>query len=118
VPPDSRFGRFDQQLLAWVAAEAEPEEIEPRGEGDDVRFVLVQGKAPGCQPSGELRPDSLGLLPGVAADDEVVGVPDQDRGVLPDVVGVDDAAPVLDPGGFLKAVQRDVQQQRADYPAL
>jgi hypothetical protein len=51
------------------------------------------------------------LLFGEAAGHEIIGVPDQDRGVVPRVVGVI-AAAVADSGGLLKAVQRDVQQAR------
>jgi hypothetical protein len=117
VLPDSRRGWLDQQLAAWIAAEAEPQEVESPGEGDNVCLVLVQGQAPLGQPSGQPRLDLLSLLPGVAAGDKVVGVPDQRRVALFEVVGVN-AAPVADSGGFLKSVQRDVQQDRADDPAL
>jgi hypothetical protein len=47
----------------------------------------------------------------MTADDEIVGVPDQGRGVLFELVGVN-AAAVADSGSLLKAVQRDVQQAR------
>jgi hypothetical protein len=118
VLPDGRPGRFDQQLAAGVAAEAEPQEVEPLREVDDVRLVLVQGQPPGGQPSGKPRPDLLGLLPGVAADDEVIGVSDQDRGALFGLPGFRAGGVVPGPGGLLKAVQRDVQQDGADDAAL
>jgi hypothetical protein len=54
------------------------------------------------------------VLPGVAERDEVVGVPDQHRGVRPrPAFGV-----VADSGGLLHPVQGDVQQQRAGHTAL
>jgi hypothetical protein len=76
------LGRLDQQLAVAVAADVPAEEIEPLGEVDDARLVLVQGQSPLGQPPGEPCLDLLGLLPGVAAGGEVVSVPDQGRGVL------------------------------------
>src|SRR5713226_556982 len=55
---------------------------------------------------------------GKAADHEIIGVPDQDWGVFPHVVAVTGILAVADSGGFLKAVQRDIQQQGADDPAF
>jgi hypothetical protein len=77
-PPDGRLGRLDQQL-AVVAADVEPEEIEALAEVDDLRLVLVEGQAPGCQPLRELCLDLLGLLLAVAEHDHVVGIPDRHR---------------------------------------
>jgi hypothetical protein len=57
-----------------VPADVEPEEIKAFIEGDDARLVLVEGQAPGRQPCGKFRLDLLGLLPGVAEGDQVVGL--------------------------------------------
>ena len=82
VLPDGRLGRLDQQLAAGVAAEVPAEEVEPLGEVDDPRLVLVQGQAPPGQPSRQPFPYALGLLPGMAADGEIIGIPDRHRGVI------------------------------------
>ena len=63
-----------------VAADVESEEVEALFEVDDARLVLVEDQAPRCQPPGKLRLDLFRLLPGIAAGDHVVGVPDQNRG--------------------------------------
>ena len=107
VPPDGRLGRLDQQLAVTIAADVPAEEVETLSEADDPRLVLVQRQPPLGQPPGELRLDLPGLLPGAAAGGEVVSVPDQGRRVLLHQGGV--AVLVADPGGLLKAVQRDVQ---------
>jgi hypothetical protein len=78
-PSDRLFARFDQQLAA-VAADVEPQEVQALREGDDVRLVLVERQTPGRQPGGEPCFDLERLLPGVAESQEVIGVPDQDRG--------------------------------------
>ena len=46
-----------------------------------LRLVLVERQPPGRQPRREPRLDLLGLLPGVAQSDQVVGISDQHRGV-------------------------------------
>ena len=57
-----------------VAAQVEPEEVEAFFEVDDARLVLVEGQTPGREPVGKLRLDLFGLLPGVAAGDQVIGL--------------------------------------------
>jgi hypothetical protein len=117
VFPDGRLGRLDQQLAAGVAAEGPAEEVEPLGEVHDPGLVLVQRQAPFRQPSLQPFPYALGLLSGETAGHKIVGVPDRNRGVIPRTVGVV-AVAVADSGGLLKAVQRDIQQDGADDPAL
>ena len=96
-----------------VAADVEAKEVATLVEVDHAGLFLVEGQPPGQQPRGQPGLDLLGLLPGVAQGEHIVGVPDQDRGVVPRVVGVVTlAAAVADSGGLLKAVQRDVQQAR------
>jgi hypothetical protein len=72
-PSDGRLARLDQRL-AVVAADVESQEVEALVEGDDARLVLVEGKTPGRQPAGEPGLDLERLLPGVAADDEIIGL--------------------------------------------
>jgi hypothetical protein len=52
----------------------EPEEVEAFFEVDDARLVLVEGQTPGREPVGKLRLDLFGLLPGVAAGNQVIGL--------------------------------------------
>ena len=87
-PPDGRAARHDQQLPVPVAADVEPEEVEPLREVHDLGLVLVEGKSPGREPLGELSLDLLCLLPGMTAGDQVVGIPDHNRAAGPGVPGV------------------------------
>lgn len=112
-----RLRRLDQQLGAH-AADAEPQELEAFVEVDDARLVLIEDQPPGRQPLGQQRLDLLGLGLAVAQGDEIVGVPDQHRRVTPQLTGMNAAALVTDPGGLFHPVQRHVQQQGADHPAL
>jgi hypothetical protein len=117
VLPDGRLGRLDQQLAAGVAAEVPAEEVKALGEVDDPRLVLVQGQAPHGQPSRQPFPDAFGLLPGMTADREIIGVSHRDRGVLAHPGGVGTRL-VAHSGGLLKAMQRDIQEQRGNDAAL
>jgi hypothetical protein len=57
-----------------VATQVEPEEVEAFFEVDDARLVLVEDQTPGCQPARKLFLDLFGLLPGIAAGDQVIGL--------------------------------------------
>jgi hypothetical protein len=74
--PDSSLGRLARldQRLAVVPADVESQEVEAFAEGDDARLVLVEGQTPGRQPVGELGLDLDRLLPGVAEDNEIIGL--------------------------------------------
>jgi hypothetical protein len=74
VPPDGRLGRLDQQLAAGIAADVPAEEVKTLSEVGNARLVLVQGQPPLGQPPGEPRLDLPGMLPGVAADGEIIGL--------------------------------------------
>jgi hypothetical protein len=106
---------FDDQL-AVVAADGESQEVESVVEVDDPRLVLIEGKTSGRQPKSKLRLDLFGFLPGMAEHHHVIGVSDQ-RGRAsfgsPCVTAF-----LADSGRFLQPMQRDVQQQRTDHPAL
>ena len=85
------------------------QEVEPLGEVHDPRLALVEGQPPGCQPLGEPRFDLLCLLLAVAEHRDVVGVSDQDRGVLLRFTGMSAGGPVADSSSSLQPVQGDVQ---------
>src|SRR6266511_4266682 len=115
---DGRRARFDQQLAIAIAADVEPQEVEPLGEGHDPCLVLVEDKPTGCQPLGELGLDLFGLLSGVSADDQVVGVADHNRAARPDRTGVPAGGLISDSCGLLQPMERHVQHQRAEHAAL
>ena len=118
--PDSsqgRLARFDQQL-AGLSADGEPQKVETFIEGDDARLVLVEGQTPGRQPSGEPCLDLFRLVPGVTQGDQIVGVPDQNRGARHRCPGMYAGLLVPDPGGLFHPVQSNIQKQRACHPAL
>src|SRR6266849_8825211 len=46
---------------------------------DNPRLRLVEGQSSRRQPCGQPRLDLLGLLPGMAADDQVVGISSERR---------------------------------------
>ena len=117
-PPDGRIARHDQQLSVTVTAHVEPQEIEPLGEVHDLGLVLVEDKAPGREPFRELRLDLLGLLPGMAAGDQVIGVPDHDGTTGPGIPGTLARGDIPDPCGLLQPVERHVQHQWTDDTAL
>ena len=92
-PLDGLGARFDKQLTVRVAAKIEPEEIEPLRKGNDPGFGVVERQPSWLQLPGQLRLDLLGLLPGVAARDQVIGISGKHRaarpyrpGVIPGVV--------------------------------
>ena len=68
--------------FAAVSADVEPQEVKTIVEADDPRLVLVEGQTPGRKPPGKPRLDlkRLGLC--VAQGDEIVGVPDKNRGAF------------------------------------
>jgi hypothetical protein len=72
------LARFDQQLAA-VAADVEPQEVDPVVEVDDAGLVFVEDQPSGRQPRGQPRLDLLGLLTGVTHGQQIVGVSDHDR---------------------------------------
>ena len=84
----------------------------------DPGLVLVEGKTPGLQPLGQPRLDLLGLLPGVAARREVIGVSDQHRGARHRLAGFGAGGPIPGACGLFQPMECDVEQQRADHPAL
>jgi hypothetical protein len=93
-----------------IAAQGEPEEVDPIVEVHDAGLVLVEGQPAGGQPFRQPRLDLLGLLPGVTADDHVIGVPDQDRSPRHRCgPGSGTGGVVADPGGLLQAMERHVQ---------
>ena len=49
-PLDRLATWFDQQLAVAVAADVEPEEVEPFSRLHDPRLVLVEGQTPWSQP--------------------------------------------------------------------
>jgi hypothetical protein len=71
---DGRRAWRDQQLAVSIPADVEPQEITPVLDVGDACLGLVEGQSPGMQPVGQPRLDLLGLLPGMAADDQVVGL--------------------------------------------
>ena len=120
--PDRILARFDQQLgglaTASIPTQIEPEEIEPLFEVHDPRLVLVEDQTPRRQPCRQPRLDLFGLLPRIAADHHVIGVPHQNRCSRNRIPGVHTGQLVADTGGLLQAMQRNVHQQRTDHPAL
>jgi hypothetical protein len=117
-PPDGRAARLDQQLAVAVAADVDPEEVEPLSEVHDLGLVFVEDKTPGRQPGGELCLDLFGLLPGMTAGDQVIGVPDHDRAAGPGIPGVPAGSLIPDPCGLLQPMERHVHHQRTDDTAL
>jgi hypothetical protein len=71
---DCGGARLDQQLAVAVAADVEPQEIEPLGEVHDLGLVLVEGETSGRQPLGEPCLDPLGVLLGESTHDQIVGL--------------------------------------------
>ena len=111
-PPDGRLARFDQQLGA-VAADVEPQEVEP----SSARWTICVLSSLKDRPLGASHSASRALIcsacsPGVAEHDQIVGVSDHDRGAWLGLPGTGAGGRVADPGGLLQPVQRDVQEQR------
>ena len=104
--------------LDSVAADIEPQEIEPVGQVHDPGLVLVDGKTPGLQPLGQPRLDLFGLLPGLTAHREIVGVSHQHRGARHRYTGPWTGFAIAYARGLFQPVEGDVQEQRADHPAL
>jgi hypothetical protein len=89
-----------------------PEELESFFvEACDAGLGLVEGQASGRQPCGQPHLDLLGLLPGVAADDQVVGVPYERRTGVGHLPGASAGQVVAYASGLLQPVQCDIQQQ-------
>ena len=97
------LARLDQQLAA-IPADVEPQEIKALIEADDARLVFVEGQAPGRQPVGQPRLDCKRLVPCMALGDQVVGVPDQDRGARRRHTGIAADLLVADPGSLFHPV--------------
>src|SRR5712671_4217594 len=78
-PPNCLGAGHDEQLAVWVAADVEPQEIEPGCQVDDLCLVLVEGKTPGCQPLSQPGLDLFGLPARMAQSDKIICVPHQRR---------------------------------------
>jgi hypothetical protein len=105
-PLDGGLARPGDQF-AGVPADREPEEVEAVLQRHDPRFGLVERQAPWGQPRGHARLDLLGLLPGVAESDHVVGVDHQGRTTAFRASRA--ARLVADSGRFLQPLQRNIQ---------
>ena len=109
-PLDGRGARFGEQLAVGVAAEIKSEEIEPLRKVNDPGFGFIECQPSRLQPPGQPCLDLLGLLPGVAAHDQVIGIPGERRAAVPHRPGMN-ADPVADACSLLQPVQCDIQQQ-------
>ena len=116
-PSDRRLTRLDKQLSV-VAANVEPQEIEPAVGVDNPSLVLVERQAPGRQPLGQSRFDLFGLHATAAHHHEIIREPHRCGAALLDPPGISAGRVVADPGGLLQPVQGHVKQQRTDHPAL
>ena len=80
-PHDGRFARLDEQLAVRVAAEA----VNPRKPNPSRRRTVLsllaslKARPAQRQPSGRLCLDLLGLLPGITAYDQVIGISSKRR---------------------------------------
>ena len=79
-PSDGRLAGFDQRLGA-VPADVEPQEVQAVAEGDDVRLILVEGQAPDASQLASRALTSSACCLEWQERDEIIGVPDQHRGV-------------------------------------
>ena len=116
-PSERRLARLDQQLPV-VAADVEPQEVEPVVSVDDACLVLVERQASGRQPCSQSRFDLFGLFATVAHHDEVVCVSHQRWAALVHSTGPRAGLHVADPSGFLHPVQSHVEQRGTDHSAL
>jgi hypothetical protein len=112
-PFHRRLARLGQQLAA-IAPDVEPQEVDPVVEVRDAGLVLVEDQPPGFEPRGQPRLDLFCLFPRVAQRQQVIGVPDQDRGARPRRPGVATGHDVPDSGGLFHPVQGHVHQQGTD----
>ena len=94
-----------------IAAEIESEEIEPLRKGDDPGLGFIERQPSRLQPPGQPRLDLFGLLPGVAAHDQVIGISSERRAAAPYLSGMSAEAVIADACGLLQPVQCDIQQQ-------
>src|ERR1700681_1452201 len=97
-----------------ITADVEPEEIEAIFKVDDACLVLVETQSPRGQPRGKSRLDLFGLLPGMTADGQIVGIPHQDWGARDRGTDITAGAVITDSRGLLQTMQRHIHQQRAD----
>jgi len=89
-----------------------PEKLEPLLiEANDTGLGLVEDQPSGLQPFGQPRLNLFGLLPGMAAHNQVVSVSRERRTAAYHVPGMT-AGSVADASGLLQPVQCDIQQQR------
>jgi hypothetical protein len=116
-PLDGGLAGFDEQLPG-VAAHGEPQEIEPLIQVHDGGLVFVEDQTPRCQPCGQPCLDLPRLFLAVTQRDQVVGVSDHHGGPRFGVSRLRAGVAVADSGGLFQPVQRDIQQQRTDRPAL
>jgi hypothetical protein len=94
------------------------QKVEAVIEVHDSRLVLVEGQPPGRQPLCQACLDLLGLFLGAAQGDQIVGIPDHDGGIPPQLTSMGASELIADPGGPFHPVQGDVQQQGAGHAAL
>jgi hypothetical protein len=101
-----------------VAADVEAQEVATLVEVDHAGLFLVEGQPPGQQPRGQPRLDLLGLLPGVAQGEHIVGVPDQDRGIRHRFPGIFAGGAIANSSGLFHAMQGHIHQRGTDHTAL
>ena len=111
--------RFDQQLAVAVAADGEPQEVEPVVDRCTIR-VLSSLKA---RPRGASHSASRALTCSACSGSD--STPSRSSAYLTSTGAARHRLPgpgagraIADPGGLLQPVQRDVQEQRTDHPAL
>src|SRR5262249_61293638 len=104
--------RFPKQPPAELAAPAKTKEIKALIGVDDLRFVLVEGRAPGSQPRRQPRLDLPRLLLAVTERHKIVSIADHRRRSGPEIARTNTAREIANPGRLFQPVQRDIHEQR------